>query len=469
MTASAAIAIVDIGKTNAKMLVVETAGGGIVWSAERQNISLQGIPVRQLDVRGLEEWLVEQLAAAPQRRLIQAIVPIAHGAAAVLLDGKGRVLLAPDYEDPLFETVAADYRGQRDSYRETFSPTLPLGLNLGRQLFFLDTRYPDIFTRCAHLLLYPQYWAWRLCGVMASEITSLGCHSDLWHVTDARFSDLAIRREWDRKFPPRRMASDSLGTIHADLAQRTELDPACRVLCGIHDSNASYLCHLIEHPGDTPFCVVSSGTWTVVMAHARGQADLGRLCAGYDMLANIDAFGAPVATARFMAGREFAIIAGTDGLRATPGADDLLALIARGAMALPAFSTAGGPFAGHAGRLLAAEQLSSAERAALATIYVALMTDLLLDLLAAAGDIIVDGPLAANLLYCGVLAALRPRQRVRRPETRPAPVSAALYLAGIHRDAVPAPAATLPLSLPQLLTYRRAWRAHLPAIATGAA
>jgi L-fuculokinase len=29
--------------------------------------------------------------------------------------------------------------------------------------------------------MYPQYWAWRLCGAAASEATSLGCHTDLWH------------------------------------------------------------------------------------------------------------------------------------------------------------------------------------------------------------------------------------------------------------------------------------------------
>ena len=66
--------------------------------------------------------------------------------------------------------------------------------------------------------------------------------------------------------------------------------------CGIHDSNASYLCYRVGRPAGQPFAVVSSGTWTVIMAHG---SDLARLRENRDMLANVDAFGVPVATARF--------------------------------------------------------------------------------------------------------------------------------------------------------------------------
>lgn len=35
--------------------------------------------------------------------------------------------------------------------------------------------------------MYPQYWALRLTGIAANEVTSLGCHTDLWNPWTADF------------------------------------------------------------------------------------------------------------------------------------------------------------------------------------------------------------------------------------------------------------------------------------------
>ena len=44
---------------------------------------------RELDVVAIEAWLLDSLRSAPQRERVAAIVPIAHGAAAVLVDHAG--------------------------------------------------------------------------------------------------------------------------------------------------------------------------------------------------------------------------------------------------------------------------------------------------------------------------------------------------------------------------------------------
>ena len=62
------------------------------------------------------------------------------------------------------------------------------------------------------------------------------------------------------------------------------------------------------------------------------------------MLANVDVRGEPVPTARFMGGREFAVLAGETPAEA--GEADVAGVVASGALALPAFSDQGGPFAG---------------------------------------------------------------------------------------------------------------------------
>jgi L-fuculokinase len=168
------IAVFDVGKTNAKISVVDPAQGRELWSARRPNDPAGGPGLRELDVHAIEAWLIESLRQAPERERIGVIVPVAHGAAAVLVDHAGEIVAAPDYEDTCFNEVAEEYASLRDAYSMTFSPNLPQGLNLGRQLYYLQARQPALFQRAANILLYPQFWAWRMCGVMTAEVTSLG-------------------------------------------------------------------------------------------------------------------------------------------------------------------------------------------------------------------------------------------------------------------------------------------------------
>ena len=53
-------------------------------------------------------------------------------------------------------------------------------------------------------------------------------------------------------------------TITPEVAQATGLDPATPVICGLHDSNASLLPHLLARR--PPFTVLSTGTWVIVFA-----------------------------------------------------------------------------------------------------------------------------------------------------------------------------------------------------------
>lgn len=454
------IAVLDIGKTHAKLLLVDAASGEPVGTAQRTRQPIESGNLRQLDLEASWEWLLDALAAADGRARITDLVPVGHGAAAALIDAQGALLAAPDYEDPRFDSVATEYRALRDPFALTASPELPLGLNLGRQLYYLQTRVPRLFDRATLLLLHPQYWAWRLCGVPASELTSLGCHTDLWLPRAATPSPLARARGWDRLLPPLRRADAVLGVVDTAVRRRTGLPEGCRVRCGIHDSNASWLAHLAAAPPGQPFSVISSGTWVIVMA--RGT-DLARLDERRDMLANVDAEGAPVATARFMGGREYAAIAGERPVAAT--AADLRAVLAAGALALPSFAEAGGPFAGRRGALIGAEALTPAQRTALATLYVALMCDARLEDLGARGPIIVDGPLAADALFLATLAALRTASPVRAAGTRAGSLMGALRLAGCSLpDGEPGPAA-VPLDAPELADCRTRWHAHCAALA----
>jgi L-fuculokinase len=450
--AAALIAVLDVGKTNAKIALVDPALGQEIWSARRANAVIQGPGTRELDLVAIEGWLLESLREAPQRERVAAIVPIAHGAAAVLVDHAGEVLAAPDYEDTCFDQVAGEYGALRDPYAMTFSPNLPQGLNLGRQLFYLQQRHAGLFQRVAHILPYPQYWSWRLCGVMASEVTSLGTHTDLWRPHEQAYSALARRQGWARLMPSMHRATDRLGTVRESVASATGLPAACAVACGIHDSNASYLRFLMDREREA-FTVVSSGTWTIVMAN---RGDLRRLREERDMLANVNVFGAPIATARYMGGREYETIAQGAG---EPSVDALIEVLTRGSIALPSFASAG-PYSGRPGKLEAAEDLDASQRAALATLYSALMTAQLIESLGTAGEIFVDGPLARNPLFASLLGACVPVGTVRTyPEGGGTRVAA--HLAGLPSPQQGALRNVTPLRIPGLLEYQANWRHRL--------
>ena len=75
-----------------------------------------------------------------------------------------------DYEWNGLESVNVEYEGIRPSFEETFSPSLPAGLNFGKQLFWQQKNFPEEFKNANAILMYPQYWSWRLTGNLSSEI-----------------------------------------------------------------------------------------------------------------------------------------------------------------------------------------------------------------------------------------------------------------------------------------------------------
>ena len=253
-----------------------------------------------------------------------------------------------------------------------------------------------------------------------------------------------------------RSAWDSLGPLRPEILRATGLDPACRVLCGIHDSNASYLPHLVgQRP---PFTVVSTGTWVICMA---AGGDIERLDETRDMLANVDATGSPVPCSRFMGGREFAAIAGEDNSSRDVGVGDIQALVDAEIFALPSFAPDSGPFQGRQGRIEGPAPDTPAARAALAALYCALVTADCLERMGAEGPIFVEGPFAKNPAILGLLAALRPAQPVFASEEGTGTVSGAALLVDWGGEAQQdptraAPVAAMPVS--GLDDHARAWR-----------
>ncbi|MGO9768944.1 MAG: FGGY-family carbohydrate kinase [Roseiarcus sp.] len=447
---SGAVAVLDIGKTNVK-LALFAPDGTILWERSTPNRVRPGPPYPHADVEAIWAFLIDALREANGAHRVEAIVTTTHGCAGALIDEKGLVLPVLDYEFAGLDEIEPSYAPLRPPYALTLAPKLPGGLNLGKQIAWQRARFPDAFARARRYLTYPQYWAWRLCGIAASEVTMLGAHTELWEPLAGRYSSLAAALDLTRLTAPFRPAWESLGAVEADVAAATGLDPTTRVLNGVHDSNASLLPHLaFRRP---PFTIVSTGTWVILMAVGLGVEALRD---EDDMLANVDVEGRPTACARFMGGREYSAIVGE--ARGPLDADALARVVERGAMALPCFAAQGGPFARRRGEIRG--DFSDADRPALATLYVALMTDLMLSRLGAtAGDLIVEGGFVANPTFGPALAALRPRQRVLAGgDAAGAARGAALLAQWPPKSGVaPGQTAVAPAVIPGLDAYREAW------------
>ena len=259
---------------------------------------------------------------------------------------------------------------------------------------------------------------------------------------------------WRRLFPPLRKAWDTLGRIRPELAEATGLAPDVRIICGAHDSNASLVPHLASRR--EPFTVISTGTWVIIMA----VGGKGRLDPEADMLANVDVRGVPVPTARFMGGREFAVLAGEKPAEAAEA--DVAAMIASGALALPAFSDQGGRFAGRKGRIEGEAPATPKARAALATLYTALMTAHTLRRLEAPGDLIVEGGFTRSPAFAAVLARLMPSRRVVvAPQAAGAAAGAAMLAHWGEPHGAPRLETPPDWALPGLEAYRDRWERAL--------
>lgn len=405
--------VLDIGKSNAKLLVIDATGRVKARHvhANRTLLAIQTYPTYgALDVEGLQKWFLDTVPELNHRDAIRRISITTHGAAFCGIDQEGLVLPPIDYEWDGYGELANRHFEEVDRYADTGSPILPLGLNASLQLHWLIEHQSDACSRVKWWLPYAQYWAWWLSGEIASERSSLGCHTGLWRPYDDVPTHWAMRKGLSDKFPPLRWAWEELGELRPDLAKRLGISRDVVVHVGSHDSNACLARYLEKYSDAT---VVSTGTWCVLMA---AGAQVKELKSCRDELINVAVDGRAVPTARFMAGREYAEICnGSDpGLASEAALDEVLQ---QGWLCLPAFADAGGPYASRHPTLLRNGEIIGSDtdcvpaplRPALAALYSALMIDELVRRLDGQGPIrpvILEGPLASNPAILRALSGL---------------------------------------------------------------
>jgi sugar (pentulose or hexulose) kinase len=453
--------VVDVGKTLAK---------ATLWNGEGNCVASRSRPNRQpnaggsptLDVAGIECWLEITLKEFAALGPVGAIIPVAHGAGAAIIRND-RLQCAPiDYEWRGSSLDRVAYNKQRDPFRVTGSPALPAGLNLGMQLHWLESLRSSNF-RSGAILPWAQYWSWLLSGTAACEVTSLGCHTDLWRPFERRPSDLAMRRGWADRLAPLQPAGAVLGRLTPEWVTRTGLSNRVEVYCGLHDSNAALLAAR-SHPQiqGHDATVLSTGTWFVAMrTPSDRQSDIPELPETRDCLVNVDVTGAAVPSSRFMGGRELEMLSGTEApyidaeLARKVQQNHAIEAVKRGEMMLPTPIRGVGPFPNAPTR--PTQTAGYVDPTAVAHLYAALVADVSLDLIGSRDTLLIDGRFSQAPVFVQALARLRPDTIVLVSHDENGVAQGALTLVQrTERTAAPLErVAPLPVDMAE---YRARWR-----------
>lgn len=239
------IAVLDIGKTNVKVVLFDIKMRAELAVLKQLNLVVRDGPYPHFDVVKMWTFFLKSLRDLHALHRIDAISVTTHGATAVLVDKAGDLALPIlDYEYTGPDETRVEYETIRPDFSETGSPSLPIGLNVGAQIFWQMKRFPTQFTNTTSIMTYAQYWSFRLSGVRSNEVTSLGSHTDLWAPEQKRYSSLIAKLGWTKLMAPLRAANDRLGTITNEVAAATFLPHSCPVYCGIHDFEMLPCCRI---------------------------------------------------------------------------------------------------------------------------------------------------------------------------------------------------------------------------------
>jgi sugar (pentulose or hexulose) kinase len=422
------IAVVDVGYTNSKVVLFSPE---LTVLAERRVASAhrRGAHYDEIDIEPLLAFVAEALPELDAILPIDRIVTSAHGACIACIDEAGELVMPlMDYaSEPPHEIVEA-YRAGMPSFAETYAPLMAGGLLHAMQLFWMQRIDPVAFARTKQILPLIQLISMRLGGRAVTEISSMSCQTHLKNLNTHKPSSLALREGWAAKFAPEAKAWEVIGTLN-DRYRGNGFRGRGEIAAGAHDSNANlvrYLSAGLDH-----FTLLSTGTWIIGID---GDADISSLDGARDLLAGVNVFGKSIAVCRFWGGKEYELITG--GAAGDGTLADAAAGVARGAMALPAFTDLGGPLPGFGGKGHIVGDVTGSQIHALASLYCALMTDQCLSAIQSKSDVIVDGPFSQNAVYLAALAALRKGQRVLASRLRDGTVAGAACL-GLMNDATP--------------------------------
>lgn len=291
------IAIFDVGKTNKKLLL---------FSEQYELLQEDSRPMDEIndedgfpcdDVQALTAWIRDSYSRllSDEQYEVKAINFSGYGASFVYIGEDGRVMLPlynylKPYPRPLLEKFYAKYGGEDLVASQTASPVLG-SLNSGMQVYRLKEERPDVFAKVKAALHLPQYLSYILTGALHTDITSIGCHTNLWDFTQLNYHRWVTEEKVATKFPAIKDCTEQAGTTAEGIP----------VGGGLHDSSAALIPYLASFT--ELFVLLSTGTWCITLNPFNAQPlTIPELKS--DCLCYLTYKGKPVKASRLFAGNE---------------------------------------------------------------------------------------------------------------------------------------------------------------------
>jgi sugar (pentulose or hexulose) kinase len=297
MSPQSVIAVMDVGKTNKKLFLFDKDYNIVHEQSARFNETTDedGDPCENLESLRLSVFDSLRAVMSKKKFEIKAVNFSAYGASLVYIDENGMPLtplynyLKP-FPESLKEKFYKQYGGEEQFSSRTASPVLG-NLNSGMQLYRMKYEKPGIFSQIRYALHLPQYLAYLLSGKPLSDMTSIGCHTNLW---DFEKNDY---HEWVDKEGIRPLLAP---IAKYDAVMQAGLYGNNYVAgIGLHDSSAALIPYLLNFR--EPFVLISTGTWSISLnPFNRSPLTVDEL--KKDCLCYLDFKGNPVKASRLFAG-----------------------------------------------------------------------------------------------------------------------------------------------------------------------
>ena len=171
------------------------------------------------------------------------------------------------------------------------------------QIYRLKYEKPELFEKIKYSLHLPQYLSFLLTNKTYSDITSIGCHTNLWNFDKNQYADWVGEEKILDKLPPIFPCDEVINIMPEGETMMASFvggnDHILKVGIGLHDSSAALIPYLSSF--QESFVLISTGTWCISM-NPFNDEPLTDFELENDCLCYMTYQGKPVKAARLFAG-----------------------------------------------------------------------------------------------------------------------------------------------------------------------
>ena len=300
MRAKPVIAIIDVGKTNKKLFLFDEHYKIVYERSARffETTDEDGFPCENIESLRLSVFDALRDVFRRKQFEVKAVNFTTYGASFVYIDEEGTPVaplynyLKP-YPEELKKKFYDTYGGEQKFSHLTASPVLG-SLNSGMQLYRIKYEKPELFKQIKYALHLPQYLSYLLTGHVCSDLTSIGCHTNLWDFKKNDYHEWVSREGILPKFAPISSFDKVLPAIFPGNKYPVGI--------GLHDSSAALIPYQVNF--HEPFVLISTGTWCISL-NPFNDLPLTQTELEHDCLSYLHYQGKPVKASRLFAGQQY--------------------------------------------------------------------------------------------------------------------------------------------------------------------